>query len=70
MARDDFKKKQKQTNKQTNKQFLILTISQLNQVQSLQTFQEIFLWLSQDDSNKKTKKTNKHFFSIDNISAI
>ena len=44
----------KQTKKQkTNKTFFISTIYQLNQVQYLQNFQEIFPGVSQDDSNKK-----------------
>ena len=56
------------TNKQTNKQKTHIfrsTISQPNQVRSLWNFQEILLWVSQDDSNKKLKNS----LWIDNISA-
>ena len=68
----------KQKTKQTNKQINIFrsTTFQLNQVQSLQNCQEIFLGVSWDDSNEKTnkltnKQTNKQIsnFEINNISA-
>ena len=51
----------KQTNKQTNKHFIRSYISQLNKVRSSRNVQGIFLWVSQDDLNKKqiNKKTNK-----------
>ena len=56
----------KQTNKQTNKHFLKSYISQPNQVGSSRNSQGIFLWVSQDDENKKQhvnkqtkKQTNK-----------
>ena len=42
-------------NKQMIKQFFRSKISQLNQVWSLWNFQEILLWVSEDDSNKKQK---------------
>ena len=49
----------KQINKQTNKQIFRSTISQLDQVQSLQNFQKIFLGVFQDNSSEKTTKNNK-----------
>ena len=61
----------KETNTQTNKQtklFFWSTISQLNQVRSLQNFQKIFPGVSRDDSNETNKNKqchketeNKHF---------
>ena len=57
-----------QKNKQTNKHQNRSLLSQPNQVQSLWNLQEIFLWVFQDDSNKKTDKlTNKqNYISLPN----